>query len=125
MRHWNTYLALVAGSQYAPEAEARREALRRVAISAPADDEQVSGQVTVQGSALIDDFWYYKIEVLGPEDGGWQVVGSLHYEPVSAGPLETWDTTGLAAGTYRLRLVVVNLTGQFVPPYELRVDVRP
>jgi tetratricopeptide (TPR) repeat protein len=56
MRHWNTYLALAAGSQYAPEAEARREALRRVVIAAPTDDEQVGGQVAIEGSALIDDF---------------------------------------------------------------------
>lgn len=124
-RHWNTYLALAAGRQYTLEAEARREALRRVVITAPTDDEPVCGQAAIRGSALIDDFWYYKVEFRDPAHGEWQVIGELHYQPVSDGLLETWDTTGLPAGAYRLRLVVVNLTGQFVPPYELQVNVGP
>jgi hypothetical protein len=36
---------------------------------------------------------------------------------------ETWNTTGLQVGDYRLRLVV-NLSSQFVPPYELQVFVE-
>jgi tetratricopeptide (TPR) repeat protein len=123
MREWNTYLALTAGSQYAPQAEAHREALRRVVITSPADDAQVSGQVAVHGSAAIDNFWYYKIEIQGPVNGEWQVIGDLHYQQVTDGLLETWNTTGLPAGTYRLRLVVVEQTGQFAPPYELTVHL--
>ena len=55
--------------------------------------------------------------------GEWQGIGELHYQTVSDGLLATWDTTGLPAGAYRLRLVVVDQTGQFVPPYELQVSV--
>jgi tetratricopeptide (TPR) repeat protein len=125
VRHWNIYLALAAGSQYGEEAETRREALRRVVITDPTDEESVDGQVPIFGSAWLDDFWYYKIEFQRPASDQWQVIGELHYEPVTDGLLGTWDTTGLAEGTYRLRLVVVNLVGQFVPPYELLVTIGP
>jgi hypothetical protein len=124
LRHWNTYLALTAGSQYGPEAEVRRETLRRVAISAPGDNERLKGTVAIRGSAVLDDFWYYKLEYFDAASGGWRVIGELHYDPVTDGVLATWDTSALPPGAYRLRLVVVNLSGQFVPPYELQVFVE-
>jgi hypothetical protein len=118
-----TYLALTAGTQYAPQAEVHREALRRVVIAAPVDDAQVRGQVAVHGSAAIDGFLYYKIEYQEVGSDRWQVIGELHYQAVTDGLLGTWDVTGLPPGTYALRLVVVDQTGQFVPPYVLNVRV--
>jgi tetratricopeptide (TPR) repeat protein len=124
MHHWNTYLALAAGSQYGPEAEVHRAALRRVVITSPDDDEKVEGRVAIRGWATIDDFWYYKVEYLDPMSGEWRVIGDLQYQAVSDGLLATWDTTSLPTGDHRLRLVVVNLAGQFLPPYELQVFVE-
>ncbi|MFN2227271.1 MAG: tetratricopeptide repeat protein, partial [Anaerolineae bacterium] len=123
VRHWNTYLALAAGSQYAPEAESRRQALSRIRITSPGDDQAISGRVAIRGSAMLDGFWYYKLEYLDQASGEWRVIGDLHYEPVGDGLLGTWETGGLPAGSYRLRLVVVDQTGQFAPPYEMRVQI--
>jgi len=125
MYHWNTYLALAAGSQYAPEAESRRQALSRIRITSPTDNEVVSGQVAIRGSANMDGFWYYKVELLNPATGDWQVIGDLHYQPVDDGLLATWSTSGLPSGSYQLRLVVVGQNGQFAPPYELTVRIAP
>jgi tetratricopeptide (TPR) repeat protein len=122
MHHWNMFLALAAGSEYAPDAEAHRQALRRVVITSP-DGGPVNGSVEIRGTALSDSFWYYKIELLEPESQEWQVIGELHQEPVVDGLLGTWDTTDLTAGTYWLRLVVVDETGNFVPPYTFQVQV--
>jgi hypothetical protein len=55
----------------------------------------------------------------------WQVISELRYQTVAEGMLATSDTAGLPSGTYRLRLVVVDQTGNFVPPYEVRVSVNP
>jgi tetratricopeptide (TPR) repeat protein len=123
MRHWNTYLALAAGTQYAPDAEAHRQALRRVVITSPDDDELVSGSVQIWGTALIDHFWYYKLELLDPETDEWRMIGDMQEQPAVDGLLGIWDTTGLPTGAYWLRLVVVDTTGNFVAPYALQVRI--
>jgi hypothetical protein len=122
MHHWNMYLALAARNEYAPDAEAHRQALRRVVITSPGDGP-VSGSVEIWGTALSDSFWYYVIELLEPESQEWRAIGELHEEPVVDGLLGTWDTTDLPPGTYWLRLVVVDETGNFVPPYTVQVHV--
>jgi len=43
--------------------------------------------------------------------------------PVANGLLGTWDVGALAPGRYRLRPVVVDETGNFLPPFELWVTV--
>jgi hypothetical protein len=125
MRQWNIYLFLAAASQYAPEAQAHREALQKVTITSPADRQRLSGQVVIRGRASAADFFYYKVEFLAPESDRWQVIGDLVYQPVDQGRLATWDTTGLPAGTYLLRLVIVDHTGNFAPPYTIQVRIAP
>jgi len=52
------------------------------------------------------------------------VVGNLHGSPVSGGVLETFNSDAYPAGTYTLRLVVVDQTGNYPPPCRVTVIVQ-
>jgi len=88
-------------------------------------NQVVQGSIPVRGVANIADFQYYKIEVgPGPNPNEWAVVGQLHYSPVDSGVLETFHSGAYPAGTYTLRLVVVNNTGNFPEPCRVTVSVQ-
>ena len=85
--------------------------------------------LTVYGVAYRKDgpgFDYYKIEVSSPR-GGW-ILGYRSETPrTSEGPLGTLDFArhpdlrNLASGIYRIRLVVVDVTGNYPPPCEVEI----
>ncbi|MHB0876947.1 MAG: hypothetical protein ACYC5O_12990 [Anaerolineae bacterium] len=95
-----------------------------VQIFSPGSGATVSGAVAVSGTADIAGFQFYKLEIaVGEQPSGWTVIGEMHYAAVQAGTLATWDTSPLAAGTYWLRLVVVDQTGNYPAPCAVRVSV--
>jgi hypothetical protein len=99
-------------------------AVAGVQISSPGYGASISGAVTVTGTADIADFQFYKLEIAaGEQPGGWSVIGDTHSSPVQGGALGTWDTSSLAAGTYWVRLVVVDKTGNYPSPCAIRVNV--
>jgi hypothetical protein len=92
-------------------------------ITSPEPDQQVSGQVLVEGQANILDFSQYKFELNGPgTNGQWVVVGTFTV-PVIEGILGSWDATSLPPGSYRLRLVVLRSDGTFPTPCEIPIVV--
>jgi hypothetical protein len=95
-----------------------------VQLTSPGIGAAVQGQVPIFGTANIDQFQYYKVEVApgeNPPDNAWGVVGQLHYNPVANGQLETWNTDPVPAGVWSLRLVVVDVTGNYPEPCRTRV----
>jgi hypothetical protein len=98
-----------------------------VRITSPGVNQVVSGNYPVRGTANISDFQYYKLEVgpgSNPRDHEWIVVGQLHYSPVVGGVLETFNSGDYQPGTYSLRLVVVNQTGNYPNPCYVTVSVQ-
>jgi len=98
-----------------------------VRITSPGVNQILQGNVPVRGSANIADFQYYKIEVgpgSSPKDYEWTVVGALHESPVSGGVLETFNSDAYPSGTYTLRLVVVDQTGNYPQPCRVTVIVQ-
>ncbi len=96
-------------------------------ITSPGLNQVVQGNVPVRGTANIPSFQYYKVEVgpgSNPRDHEWTVVGNLHESPVSGGVLETFNSSAYAAGTYTLRLVVVDQTGNYPEPCRVTVTVQ-
>jgi hypothetical protein len=96
-------------------------------ITSPGLNQALQGNVPVRGSANIPGFQYYKVEVgpgSNPRDHEWTVVGSLHESPVSGGVLETFNSGAYTAGTYTLRLVVVDQTGNYPEPCRVTVTVQ-
>jgi membrane peptidoglycan carboxypeptidase len=81
-------------------------------ISAPTMFAQVSGVVSVRGSATDQDFAYYRLQYgQGLNPDSWVLIGENVSEPVMDGILGTWDTQGLQ-GLYALQLVLVYEDGR-------------
>jgi hypothetical protein len=88
----------------------------------------VRGNVPVRGSANSENFDYYKVEVgpgASPRDWEWNVVGQLHKSPVAGGVLETFNSGAYPPGAYTLRLVVVDVTGNYPSPCRVTINVQP
>jgi hypothetical protein len=98
-----------------------------VRLTSPGENQVVQGNFPIRGTASIPNFQYYKIEVgpgANPRDQQWTVVGQLHRAPVSGGVLETLNSGAYAPGTYTLRLVVVDQTGNYPEPCRVRITVQ-
>jgi hypothetical protein len=89
-------------------------------ITSPVDGEAVQGQVPIFGSALIDDFNFYKIEVAPAHDPGtWNAVSTTINRPVENGLLDVWDTVPYDDADYFVKLTVVDPIGQEVCRFTL------
>lgn len=87
----------------------------QVDITAPQDNDTVSGTVEVQGTADIPNFGFYKYEMARPGAALWLTIGAAR-KPVREGLLGLWDTSTLPPGEYILRLVVTDTNGDEQPP---------
>ncbi len=98
-----------------------------VRITSPGVNQAVQGNVPIRGTANIPSFQYYKIEVgpgANPRDYEWTVVGQLHQAAVVGGVLETFNSGAYPPGTYTLRLVVVDQTGNYPEPCRVTIAVQ-
>lgn len=85
----------------------------RAVIIEPGVGQRINGPVQVVGTAATDNFQYYKIEFKAagaPGDFGFYLSREV---PVINGPLGVWNPAGLNPGDYLLRLVTVDITGNF------------
>lgn len=85
----------------------------RAIIIEPGVGQQVTGPIGLIGTARSDNFEYYKIEFKpagAPGDFSFYLRRDV---PVTNGPLGTWNPAGLPPGEYQLRLVTVDITGNF------------
>jgi hypothetical protein len=98
---------------------------QRALFVRPGENEVVSGDLNVIGSATHDNFQYYKIEAApgAGASGGWQHMVSGQ-APVQTGLLGTLNTRALTNGLWTLQLVVVDQTGNFVTPCRVTVTVQ-
>jgi hypothetical protein len=82
-------------------------------IRSPFGGDEVRGVVPILGSADVDAFGFYKVE-FAPQPGGedWHAVSTTLSKPVRHGVLDRWDTTTVPDGAYRLKLTIVDATGQ-------------
>lgn len=96
-----------------------------VRITSPGMNQVLAGNFPIRGTATHSEFQYYKVEVgQGNNPREWTVVGQLHQAPVNGGVLETFNANAYPAGTYTLRLVVVDQTGNYPEPCRVTVTVQ-
>jgi hypothetical protein len=97
----------------------------RALLIRPGNNETVSGVISVVGSASHDQFQYYKVEyapgVNADSNFGYLVGGNA---PVVNGVLGNVDTNTLGNGSWTLRLIVVDQTGNFPPPCKVTINVQ-
>lgn len=87
---------------------------RNVGFIAPIAGATVSGAVEVRGRANVPDFRFYKVEYAPSGSDEWVLIGpDVIRTPMPEGRLVTWQTTLVTNGVYRLRMHVVDPTGNY------------
>jgi hypothetical protein len=94
------------------------------AISSPGNGQNVNGMVSILGTAMHENFQYYKVEFAPGANatGGFVYLGGGN-SPVQGGVLANVDTAALGPGEWTLRLVVVDQTGNFPDPCAVTISV--
>ncbi len=96
-----------------------------VQITSPGMDAILNGPVQILGRANIPNFQYYKVEVgSGENPTSWSIFSDIHKSPIAGGLLDIWDPSAYPPGVYKLRLTVVDNTGNYPLPCEVRVIVE-
>jgi len=96
-----------------------------VRLTSPRSNAVVSGHVAIQGTATHSRFQFYKLEYgQGEKPTSWNVIGDIHKASVTNGVLGELDTKILPNGVYWLQLTVVDQSGNFPPPCQVRVVVQ-
>ena len=95
----------------------------QIMISNPQEGVELSGVITIKGTASIENFGFYKYEVAPPDDDVWLTIQAGR-EIIIENDLGQWDTRTLTSGDYMLRLVVTDNQGQSLPPCVIQVRVN-
>jgi hypothetical protein len=123
-----------AGAETPPAAEATRAPTQEVPVgegcvpgqvmlTEPKNGEEISGVVTLMGTADIENFGFYKYEVARPGETIWLTIQAGR-TIVQDGELGQWDTRTLESGDYSLRLVVTDNEGNSREPCVIQVRVN-
>lgn len=94
-----------------------------VSITSPGSGQIVSGPVPITGTANIAGFQYYKLEwssASAPDQWHWFAGGKT---PVNSGSLGVFNTALTPPGTYNIRIVVVDNTGNYPQPCVVQLIV--
>ena len=94
-----------------------------VQITWPGMDAVLTGNVQINGTASMDRFAYYKFEFRPEGSPTWRFLTRFE-QPVTKGKLMDWHTYAVPPGTYWLRLIVVDQTGNYPEPCEIRVMIK-
>ncbi len=87
-------------------------------------DGRLSGVFNIIGTAQDANFQFYKVEIRAEASAVWQNL-ITRSTPIEGGVLAELNTALFPEGVYWLRLTVVDVTGNFPPPCEVRVILAP
>ncbi len=110
---------LVSGGGYGP-------AVVTAVITSPQPGAVLTAETPIIGTVQFtaDQAKFYKIDVIGGPFADWVTIGTTHENSVVNGQLENLYVPGLAPGSYRMRLVLVDHSGGFLQaPYEIPFSV--
>ena len=93
-------------------------------ISSPLMDATISGLAEIRGSAARPNLSYWKLE-FRPDAAPASAYVQLYRSetPITATVLSLWSTKTVANGTYWLQLSVIDNTGNFGTPCQVRVNI--
>jgi hypothetical protein len=105
-----------------PPVQRPRCATGQAAITQPGIGQSFTGPVTIVGTATHENFDYYKLEYgAGPNPVVWSYFAGGE-APVVGGRLGVLNV--LPPGTYSIRVVVVDKSGNFPPPCQTTITFR-
>ena len=94
-------------------------------IVSPVASQVLSGEVIIRGAATTGAFQFFKVEYgVGETPAQWHSIGDVQDTPIVDGVLKVWNTSGFPDGVYTLRLTVVDISGNFGPPFEVLVVIQ-
>ena len=85
-------------------------------LADPGPNQQIAGSFEVRGTANIDNFAFYTLQISGANTNGAWVSLYVGNTPVVNGTLGSFDTSAYDSGAYAFRLVVKDSAGNFPPP---------
>jgi len=94
----------------------------QINLNAPLNGDQVTGMITLRGTANIPNFGFYTYEIARPGETVWLPV-QVGRQPVVNDVLGVWDTVALEPGDYMLRLLVTDNVGNAMTPCAIQVRV--
>ncbi len=92
-------------------------------LTEPQPKTRISGSFAVRGTANIENFAFYTLDISGEKTNGVWVPLHVGSQPVSNGDLGTLDSSAYDSGEYALRLVVKDSAGNFPPPCVVPVTI--
>lgn len=93
-----------------------------IMLTTPRPGEEISGTVTLTGTADTPNFGFYKYEFAPQGTTNWTTI-SAGASPVKDDDLGLWDTTSATNGDYFLQLVILDNVGQTLEPCVIAVRV--
>ncbi|GAB4578331.1 MAG: hypothetical protein Fur0022_10660 [Anaerolineales bacterium] len=94
-------------------------------ITSPQPGERVSGEISVVGSANVENFGFYKLEIAQIQSINWRTIQAGRTLVENGLLIETWDTATLQAGDYMLRLVVTLSDETLLPDCRVPITILP
>lgn len=94
----------------------------QIMLTTPRPGEEISGTVTLTGTANIPNFGFYKYEIAPQGTNTWTTI-SAGANTVTDDELGKWDTTSTTNGDYFLQLVILDNVGQTLEPCVIAVRV--
>ncbi len=96
----------------------------RVVITSPGVGAVLTGPTEIVGTAQHENFQYYKLEFgIGPNPEQWSYFDGRETQVVN-GVLGVFNATAVPNGTYTIRLMVVDRTGNYPMPCQVTVTVQ-
>jgi hypothetical protein len=92
----------------------------QVLITSPQNGSEISGLVTITGTASIPNFGFYKLEMKRADEPNWQTILTGN-EVVITGTLGSWNTSLFPPGDHQLSLVVTDNQGNSLPSCVIQV----
>lgn len=97
----------------------------RIFISSPAAGENISGEVTIEGTVQVENFGFYKIEYARAQEELWLTIQAGRNMRVEDELVPAWDTRNIPPGEYVLQLVVTDSAGTALPPCRIPIRISP
>ena len=94
----------------------------KIMISSPEPGDEVSGTISIKGTADIPNFGFYKYEIAPMGSQNWATIAAAR-EPKRDEELGGWNTASVTNGEYFLRLVITDNVGASLEPCVIAVRV--